>query len=211
MTDKRSLLQDERDQTVEVVDTSVPWVGRVMDIKEDHLILPSMDEPIVRQYIDHPGAVAVVALRGEDDETQVLLEKQYRHPVGRRLWELPAGLLDIVGEDYLLAAQRELREETDYEASQWDVLVDLFTTPGGSNESVRIYLARNLSQCEEKFARFDEEADMELRWVLLDEAVKLVLAGRIHNSLAVSGILATQIAKTNNWQDLRPINAPWGR
>ena len=150
-------------------------------------------------------------MRGEAGNEEVLLERQYRHPVRANLWEIPAGLLDIEGEDYLLAAQRELAEEVDLQANQWDVLVDYFTSPGGSVESLRIFLARDLVELDQEFERLDEEALMVSSWVKLDDAVDMIFSGKLHNPSAVTGLLATWNARARGWKDLRPADSPWMR
>ncbi|MGO3796435.1 MAG: NUDIX domain-containing protein [Pauljensenia sp.] len=187
------------------------WQGRVFGLEEDRVRVAQDQPPVVRQYMEHPGAVGIVALRGEPGVEEVLLERQYRHPVGAELWEIPAGLLDIEGEDHLVAAQRELREETDLEAERWDVLVDYFTSPGGSSESIRIYLARDVHPTPTPFPREAEEADMLETWVDLDLAVDGVLGGRLHNPSTVAGILATAAARERDWEPLRPLDATWLR
>jgi len=140
---------------------------------------------LAREFMDHPGAVAVLAM---DDEQRVLLIRQYRHPIRTRDWELPAGLLDLEGEDPLEAAKRELAEEADLEADEWSDLAEFYTSPGGSNELLRVYLAKGL-RATPAFARFAEEQDIELRWVELDEAVEAVLGGRLRNSILTIAVL----------------------
>lgn len=195
----------------EVVASQVVWNGRIVDMVKDHVIVVEGAEPVVREYTRHPGAVAVVVLRGESGEEEILLERQYRHPVQASLWEIPAGLLDIPGEDPRVAAQRELAEEADLVAKRWDVLVDYFTSPGGSTEPLRIFLARDLRAADEVFEREDEEATMEYAWVRLDDALTMVLDGRLHNPSAVIGVLATHAARGRGWSVLRPADAPWLR
>ena len=195
----------------EVVASQVVWNGRIVDMVKDHVIVVEGAEPVVREYTRHPGAVAVVVLRGESGEEEILLERQYRHPVQASLWEIPAGLLDIPGEDPRVAAQRELAEEADLVAKRWDVLVDYFTSPGGSTEPLRIFLARGLRAADEVFDREDEEATMEYAWVRLDDALTMVLDGRLHNPSAVIGVLATHAARGRGWSGLRPADAPWLR
>jgi ADP-ribose pyrophosphatase len=141
----------------------------------------------------------------------VLLIQQYRHPVGLREWELPAGLLDIDGEDPLVAVQRELEEEADLRASEWAVLSEFATSPGGNNEVIRIYLARGLSATEEAFERTEEEADIEVRWVPLDEAFDAVLARRVQNPSLVIGILAAHAARARGWESVAPADIAWDR
>ena len=155
-----------------------------------------------------PGAVAVAVL---NDNNELLMLNQYRHPVRMNLWEVPAGLLDIDGEDPLGAAQRELAEEADLKASTWNALTDYFSSPGATSEAGRVYLARNLSElpAEERSERTDEESEMTYRWVPLADAVQLVLGGKIHNALAIQAVLATYAAAQNNFEGLRPAEGGW--
>ena len=179
--------------------------GRVIDVRTDRV--ETGDAVAVRDVVVHPGAVGIIAL---DAEGRVALLQQYRHPVGRLLWEPPAGLLDVAGEPPLEAARRELYEEAHLEAGRWDVLVDLFTSPGMTDEAVRVYLARDVT--ESTRARHEgefEEKDLPLRWIPLDHAVAAVLAGRVHNPLAVSGLLAAAAARAAGWSTLRPATTEW--
>ena len=162
----------------------------------------------MREYVDHTGAVAILAI---DENDRVLLIKQYRHPVRAREWEIPAGLLDISGEHPLVAAQRELAEEADLVASEWNVLSEFSTSPGGSSEAIRIYLARGLSATAEAFAREAEEADMELRWVPLDDCVDAVLARRVQNPSLVLAVLAAHASRARGWVTLGSADEPWPR
>lgn len=184
------------------------YSGRIWDVVQDTFELSVGREPLVRDYIDHPGAVAVLVL---DDADRVLLIRQYRHPVGMQLWEIPAGLLDVAGEDPLTAASRELAEEADLAAGRWDVLVEMFNSPGSSSEALRIYLARDLHAVPEDqlFERTEEEAEMQWAWVPLDDAAAAVLEGRIHNPSAVAGVLAAAAARDNGFAGLRPADSPW--
>ena len=211
-------LSDEQIQAIadqpsphEVVASQVVWNGRIVDMVKDHVIVVEGREPVVREYTRHPGAVAVVVMRGESGAEEILLERQYRHPVQASLWEIPAGLLDIPGEDPRVAAERELAEEADLVAKRWDVLVDDFTSPGGSSEPLRVFLARELRDADEAFDREDEEATMEYAWVRLDDALTMVLDGRLHNPSAVIGVLAAHAARGRGWAGLRPADAPWLR
>ena len=194
-----------------VTESTTAWSGRIVDMVEDHVVVVEGEEPVVRQYTRHPGAVAVVAMRGEEGAEEILLLRQYRHPVNASLWEIPAGLLDIPGEDSLVAAERELAEEADLKAARWDVLVDFFTSPGGSTEPLRVFLARDLETTETSFEREDEEATMEYAWVSLSDALDWVLAGRLHNPSTVIGILSAHAARGRGWAGLREPGAPWLR
>lgn len=194
-----------------VTESTTAWSGRIVDMVEDHVVVVEGQEPVVRQYTRHPGAVAVVAMRGEEGAEEILLLRQYRHPVNASLWEIPAGLLDIPGEDSLVAAERELAEEADLKAARWDVLVDFFTSPGGSTEPLRVFLARDLETTETSFEREDEEATMEYAWVSLSDALDWVLAGRLHNPSTVIGILSAHAVRGRGWEGLREPGAPWLR
>jgi ADP-ribose pyrophosphatase len=191
----------------EVREHEIVYKGLVWDVARDTV---DLGEGGVhqREYVEHTGAVGILAL---DDEGRVLLVEQYRHPVGMTLWELPAGLLDVEGEEPLHAAQRELAEEGDLRAGRWDVLVDWFNSPGGSTEALRLYLAREVSPVPdaERHQREAEELGMTARWVPLDEARDAVLAGALHNPGAVVGILAACEARAQGWRTLRPADAPW--
>lgn len=194
----------------EVLTSERLYQSAIFDLVREEVRLND-DVVIRRDFVDHPGAVAIVALRESSGAPEVLLIRQYRHPIRAALWEVPAGLLDVAGEDPLAAAQRELAEEADLTASRWDVLTDYFTSPGASNESLRIYLAREVAEVPEpeRHTRVEEEAEMISCWVPLDEAVAAVHAGRIHNPSAVIGILAAASARSKKWAGLRSVEAPW--
>jgi ADP-ribose pyrophosphatase len=179
--------------------------GKIIKVRTDQVTMPGGNES-QRDVVIHPGAVGIVAL---DDQGRVMLIKQYRHPVKESIWELPAGLLDVEGELALNTAQRELSEEAGLQAEKWNVLVDVLTSPGMTNEATRIYLARDVSQTGNERSDVDEEADLELAWVELDEAVRSVLQGGIRNALAVAGLLAAKQAQDRNFENLREEQAPW--
>ncbi|WP_375384603.1 NUDIX domain-containing protein [uncultured Microbacterium sp.] len=162
------------------------YEGRIWDVRSD--TVQYRDGEIVRQYVEHPGAAAIVAL---DEHERVLLIQQYRHPIRRRDWEIPAGLLDVDGESPLQSAQRELAEEADLTASDWEPLVSIFTTPGGNDEVVHLFLARGLASNGDAHARAEEEADIRIEWVSLADAVTAVLEGRMRNGILATGVLAT--------------------
>jgi 8-oxo-dGTP pyrophosphatase MutT (NUDIX family) len=134
----------------------------------------------------HPGAVVVAAI---DDDERILLINQYRQPIGTRDWELPAGLLDVAGEDKLTAAQRELAEEADLVASEWRELVAYHPSAGGSDEVITIFEARGLSAAPLVHDRTDEEAEIVLRWVPLGEVLDGITGGRLHNGPLITAAL----------------------
>jgi 8-oxo-dGDP phosphatase len=180
------------------------YVGKILALRADEVSMPGGGQAR-REVVEHPGAVAVVAL---DEYDQVVLIHQYRYPLGRRLWELPAGLLDVAGEDPLRTAQRELAEEVGLAAEQWSVLVDVASSPGFTDQSERVYLAHTLSDVDRPRAVGDEEADLVIRRVPLSEAVGKVFTGEIVNAPAVSGLLAAQAVREGRAQ-ARPPLAEW--
>lgn len=176
-----------RDEPVDVAvaESELVYSGRVWDVRSDTFRYGDAD--LVRQYVAHPGAAAIVAV---DAEERVLVIQQYRHPIRHRDWEIPAGLLDVVGEPPLETAKRELAEEVDLVASEWSPLVSIFTTPGGNDEIVHLFLARGLAPAAETHAREAEEADIRAEWIPLQEAVTGVLEGRLRNGILATGVLA---------------------
>jgi len=199
-------------------DRKTVFSGRIWDVVSDTFSLTDGGPTMVRDYVDHTGAVAIIPI---DEKGRILLLKQYRHPVGMDLWEVPAGLLDVQGEPPLDAAARELAEEADLRAAEWHVLVDFFNSPGGSSEALRVFVATGLSAVpeDERHVRTDEESEFEYAWVPLDEVVSAILAGDIHNVSTVVGVLALQAAVARSGgtltgealrgAGLRPAEASW--
>lgn len=190
----------------EILDVTPRFTGSVWSVRTDEVRLPG-GAVVRRDLIDHPGAVGVAVL---DDDDRILMIRQYRHPVGGYLFELPAGLRDVDGEHPLITAQRELAEEAGLVAADWWVLVDFFNSPGGSTEAFRCYLARGLTELPggRPHTGEAEEADLPQTWVPLAEAVDLVLAGRLHNPTTVTGVLAAAASKAGGWRSLRPADTP---
>jgi len=181
--------------------------GRLVTLRTDKVRTPD-DERAERDVVIHPGAVAVLAL---DEAQQVLLIRQYRHPVRRLLWEIPAGLRDVAGEPPWATARRELLEEAGYRARDWRVLADYYTSPGFSTERLRVFLARDLEfvpEAERDFIPEAEEAQLLIAWLPLDEAVRKVFAGDLHNGVAALGVLAAYAARSEGFDGLRPADAP---
>jgi 8-oxo-dGTP pyrophosphatase MutT (NUDIX family) len=191
------------DHVFETVSSEILYTGKIFALRADRVRMPG-GNVAKREVLEHYGAVAIVAV---DDNGRIPMVYQYRHPFGRRLWELPAGLLDVNGEAPHLTAARELGEEVGLHADTWQVLVDLDSTPGFSDESVRVFLATGLTETDRPEAH-DEEADMTLRWYSIAEAVQRIFSGEIVNSLAVSGILAAH-AVSEGIAEARPVDAPW--
>jgi 8-oxo-dGDP phosphatase len=143
------------------------------------------------------GAVGVLAI---DDADRVLLVEQYRHPVRHRVLELPAGTLDVEGEDRLEAAVRELAEEADVAADDWDRALTLFSSPGFSSEVWTVFRATGLRPVphEDRTDRLAEEADMQQWWLPFDDTVTAVLDGRITDAKTVAGVLAEQVRRSRS-------------
>jgi len=204
--------------------TSAPWLsdattewpvvsrekvaeGAVVTVRRDQVKMPDGAE-VGREVIEHPGAVGIVAL---DEDGQVLLIRQYRHPVGRMLWEIPAGLRDVAGEPPLVTARRELLEEAGYLAADWQVLADFFTSPGITSERLRIYLARGMTRvpdAERDYVPDHEEAHLTVEWAPLDAVVSRILAGNLHNGVMMIGVLAAMAARQDGFATLRATDAP---
>ena len=191
------------DHDFETVGSETIYRGKILAMRADEVRMPG-GTVAVREVVEHYGAVAVAAV---DDDGRLAMVYQYRHAVGRRLWELPAGLLDEIGEDPATAAARELREETGVVAQAWSVLIDAISSPGFSDEAVRVYLARDLREVPRPAAS-DEEADLTVHWIPLADAVDRVLRGEIVNAIGAAGILAAH-AVLFDGKPARPVDAPW--
>ena len=182
------------------------FTGPMFSIVTDDVAMPG-GRVAARDYMRHVGAVAAVAV---DDDGRVVLVRQYRHPVRRFLWELPAGLVDVAGEPAATTAARELAEEADLLADQWDLLLDLNSTPGCSDELIRVFLARGLRPVpdHERHVRHDEEAELTTRRIDLDEAIEMIFRGEITNGPCIAGLLAAARARDNGWAGLRQPDTP---
>ncbi|AWE42444.1 MULTISPECIES: NUDIX hydrolase [unclassified Actinobaculum] len=170
--------------------SAAPYRGHIFDVLVDDIVLETTGATMRREYMKHDDAVAVVALRPGVTGEEILLIRQYRHPVRAMMWEIPAGLLDVEGEDPGTAARRELAEETDLVAQTWEPLVQFLTSPGCSDEGIHVFLARELQPTEQRFAREDEEAEIETHWFPLGDVVQAVLSGRLRCPTLVAGVLA---------------------
>jgi ADP-ribose pyrophosphatase len=191
------------DHDFETVGSETVYCGKIFALRSDQVRMPG-GVIAQREVVEHYGAVAVAAV---DEQARVALIYQYRHAVGHRLWELPAGLLDAPGEDPAATAARELLEETGVVAEDWRVLLDVVATPGFCDEAVRVYLAGGLRDVGRPPADH-EEADLTVHWVPLGEAVDMVLTGQIVNATASAGVLAAHLAIVDG-KPTRPLDAPW--
>ncbi|MEE1781660.1 NUDIX hydrolase [Streptomyces sp. SP17BM10] len=192
----------------EVREGRTPFQGRVTGVRSEEVRMPD-GSWARRDYQTHPGSVSVLAL---DDKERVLILRQYRHPVRQRLWELPAGLLDVPGENPWHAAKRELYEEAHVEARTWRVLADYYTSPGGTDEALRMFLATDLSEAGgERYSAEGEEQEIETARVPVPELIRLIQAGQLHNPTLITGTLAVHAALTSpgGLDALRPPQAPW--
>ena len=190
-----------------VRESTVGVRGHIVSVRTDVVELPD-GELIAREVVEHPGAVAILAL---DDEDRVLMIRQYRHPAAATLWEIPAGLRDVAGEPLVVTARRELLEEAGYRAATWHVLADYVSSPGISTERLRVFLARNLTvvpPAEREYVPEHEEAYLTTAWVPLADAVRGVLAGELHNGVAIVGILSAYAAQRDGFRALRHTGEP---
>lgn len=188
----------------EVISSDTVFEGRVWNVRRDHLKYGEFE--FDRDFVVHTGAVGVIAI---NERAELLLVDQYRHPMGKVMWEPPAGLLDVADEDPLTTAKRELLEETGYVASSWNVLVDFANSPGGSTEVLRCYLAQGLTEHPDgRPIGEDEEASMVPRWVGLQDVLDGIWGGEVTNVLLVTGTLAL-ISALADPTALRPADAPW--
>ncbi|WP_172193401.1 NUDIX domain-containing protein [Actinomyces faecalis] len=211
-------LHDVRDSR-QVSSSEQVWAGPILTVEDERIVLAPGTEAVRRQTVTHHDAVSVLAWREGEDSSQddgapeVLMVRQYRHPVRAGLWEIPAGLLDVVGEAPVVAAARELAEETDHEARTWHTLVDYYASPGFTTEGCRSFLARGLSvlPVEQRVPREAEEAELVPTWFRFDDVVAAVLGGRLHNPATCMAVLAADRLRARGWEGLREADAPWLR
>jgi ADP-ribose pyrophosphatase len=188
-----------------VVDSDDIYTGKVMAVRRDQVRMPG-GGTAVREIMEHPGAVAIAALDADD---RLVMIYQYRHALGRRLWEMPAGLLDAAGEDPVATARRELAEEVGLAAQEWSTLIDVSPSPGFSDESVRVYLATGLTDVgRPDLGADDEEVDLEIHRIPLADAVAMAMDGTLVNASCVAGVLAVHAVRTGAART-RPADAPW--
>jgi 8-oxo-dGTP pyrophosphatase MutT (NUDIX family) len=166
----------------------------VISLREDVVGRPGQPSDRFRRWtVEHPGAVVVLAV---DEHERALCLRQYRHPGRHAFVELPAGLRDAAGEDPLVTAQRELREEAELAASDWRLLLSTYPSAGLTEEVHGIYLARGLSHAGRgDFELHAEEAEMEVFWVPVAELLDAVLDGRVRQGPLAQAVLAYDVLK----------------
>jgi len=189
-----------------VAGTEEHYRNWLVSVRTDKVVMPDSHQ-VERTVITHMGAVAILAL---DEQDRVLMIRQYRHPVARQLWEIPAGLRDVAGEALADTARRELLEETGHVARDWHVLLDSYSSPGIITERMRVFLARGLQPADSGYQRHGEEKFLETAWVPLADAVAGALAGKLHNGATVQGVLAGYVASLDRFSGLRAADAPEG-
>jgi 8-oxo-dGTP pyrophosphatase MutT (NUDIX family) len=187
-----------------VAGTEEQFKNWLISVRTDTVQMPD-GHHAERTVVTHIGAVGILAL---DEQNRVLMIRQYRHPVARQLWEIPAGLRDVTGEALVDTARRELLEETGHAAREWAVLVDSYASPGITNERIRLFLARGLEVAESDYVREAEEKYLRTEWVPLAEAAHLALSGKLHNGATIQAVLAGYIASLEEFSGLRPADAP---
>lgn len=212
MTEHPSLNADDlRDDysRADVTRHETVYRGRVWDVVQEDFTHPT--GTLTRDFVRHPGAVAVLALRGGPGAEEMLVIQQYRHPIGAQEWEIPAGLLDVTGEPPHVGALRELYEEADLRAGRLDVLIDYASSPGGLSEQMRVYLARDISvvPVAERFERDAEEVGMPTAWVALDTVLEAIMNAQVHNPTLIIAAFAADRARRSNFDGLRAADAPW--
>jgi len=165
----------------------------VVALRSDQVHRPGHPEETFRRLVvEDPGAVVVLAL---DEEERAVVIRQYRHPVGMRLVELPAGKLDQPGEEPVVAGRRELREEVGLQAREWTHLMTTYASPGITAETHALYLARGLEEVDRDFEPHHEEADLTVERVPVQELVEAVLDGRVADAPLATAVLAYETLK----------------
>ena len=170
-----------------VVESTVTHEGMMSTLRVDRIAMPG-GRVASREVAQRPDAVAIVPLTSDGD---VVMLRQYRHPVGRYELEVPAGLLDVDGEEEADAAQRELTEEIGMAAGTLERLTRFWNSAGWSDEATTVFVGRDLRPAtpDDDFVAEAEEADMQVLRVPLAEAVALVCSGEITDAKTVIGLL----------------------
>ncbi len=178
------------DLTENQLSSQTVYQGGLLHVKEDQVQLPN-GHSARREYILHPGAVVIIPLLANG---QVVMERQFRYPLNRDVYELPAGKLDA-GESALFCGQRELLEETGYSAARWEYVATIHPCIGYSNESMSLFLAQELT---EGIHKRDADEFLDVFTLPLDEALEWVRIGRITDVKTVIGLFWAE-KMLNGW------------
>ena len=185
MTDETHLREDQ-------LDSEAVFDGRLLHVRRDRVRLPNGAES-TREYITHPGAVTVLALL---DNGKLLLERQFRYPLGRVFLELPAGKIDD-GEEALVAAKRELLEETGYTADDWRHLGVMHPCIGYSDERIEIFLARRLSQVSGQ--QLDHNEFLDVLEMTPNEVSEAIRQGMITDAKTITALYWLEKVLRESW------------
>lgn len=179
------------DLTERQLDSETVYAGNFIQVRKDKVLLPDGTHS-TREYLNHPGAVAILALL---DNGNLVMERQYRYPPQQEFIELPAGKIDH-GEDILLTAQRELLEETGYVAREWTHLTTAWPCIGYADERMEYFLARGLTH---QGRQLDEGEFLEVFELSLTEAIEWIRLGKINESKTIVGLFWLE-KYLNDWQ-----------
>jgi ADP-ribose pyrophosphatase len=179
------------DLTEKKIDGRVMYDGNFITVCKDNVLLPDGSSS-TREYITHPGAVAMLAVL---DNGKLVMERQYRYPLQREIIELPAGKIDA-GEDILRCAQRELLEETGYVAGEWTHITTAWPCVGYADERIEYFLARGLKH---EGRQLDDGEFLEVFELSLEDALEWVRAGRIRDSKTIVGLFWLEKVLNGNW------------
>ena len=173
-------------EVAELVSSQVTFECALFKVRHDKIVEPG-GKRAERDVIRHNGSVVILALDNSKSKKDpwVVIERQYRHAANQFLWELPAGKLEA-GEDPLAGAQRELEEETGYQAKKWRPLLEYFASPGFLGESMKVFLAEGLIPGH---AHPEEDEQIELRLVRLSDILKMIEKGAILDGKTLSSVL----------------------
>jgi ADP-ribose pyrophosphatase len=171
-------------KSARIVSSKTAFTGRVFNVVSQRVKEPD-GVLVLREIVQHHGSIVILALDETTHPPRLLLERQYRHAAGERLWELPAGSLES-GEQKLAAAKRELKEETGYTANKWEKALFFYVSPGFLTESMAVFLARGLKKGE---AQPEEDERIAVRFFPLPQAVQMALRGKIKDAKTLASIL----------------------
>jgi len=173
-------------QRARILSSKVVWEGPLFRVLRDNIVEPT-GVHCTRDVIRHNGSVVILAVDRSRSKKNpwIVMERQYRHAANQFLWEVPAGKLEA-GEDPLEGAKRELAEETGYQAKKWRPLATYYASPGFLGEAMLVFVAEGLYP---GYARPDEDERIELRLVKLNDILKMIAKGAIHDGKTLIAVL----------------------